>query len=179
MSSALLLHGCNRDLLIVTVGTMKPVHELTDEEFDSTVDTNLKGCFRCLRSAAAQMQTQPLNDFSRRGSIISITSVFGPRGWPASAAYSASKLGTVGMTTAAATDLSQHKINVNCISPGTVMTKATDSMPPEIMQALGRKALLGFGVPEDISGPAILLASEEGRWIQGQQIFIDGGFTIT
>lgn len=141
-------------------------------------DINLKGTFRCMRAAAIQMMKQDPLSSGNRGTIINIGSVFGTRGSPASTSYSASKAGIVGLMRAAVMELSSHKITVNAICPGFVATNMTSGLPDEVRQMLKNKHPLGFGESKDIAGPAVLLASDEGRWIQGAEFFVDGGYIV-
>lgn len=114
------------------VGAFKPIHELTDDDWDRTLDTNLRGVFLCSRGVAPQM--------IERGSgyIINISSLAGKNAFPGGSAYCASKWGLLGMSRCMAEDLRRYNIRVSVISPGTVYTEFsphTGKDPKKMLQA--------------------------------------------
>ena len=97
--------------------------KLSEDDFDSVVDTNLKGSFHCMRFAARQMIRQ------RSGRIINLSSVSGVMGNAGQTNYSASKAGVIGLTKAAARELAAKNITVNAIAPGFIATDMTEKLP--------------------------------------------------
>ncbi len=148
---------------------------MTEEEWDKTLDTNLKGQFLCAREAAKLMK-------KKGGKIINISSIAsGGAGIGGSrmAHYIASKGGVVALTEAMAVELAPHKINVNAIGPGFIDTDMTKELldDPKARQAfLARIPWRRFGKPEDIGAAAAFLASDEADYITGALIFVDGGW---
>lgn len=125
------------------------------------------------------MVAQEPDRLGERGRIISIGSVFGARGFSNTAVYSATKAGLVGATRSLAVECAPHRILVNVINPGTVVTGMTSGLPEPVESCLEQKALLGFGSTDDTAGAAVFLASAEAKWITGQDLFVDGGYTIS
>jgi NAD(P)-dependent dehydrogenase (short-subunit alcohol dehydrogenase family) len=114
------------------VGAFKPIHELTDEDWDATLNTNLRGVFLCSRAVAPQMMERG------SGYIINISSLAGKNAFPGGSAYCASKWGLLGMSRCMAEDLRRYNIRVSVISPGTVHTEFsphTGKDPKKMLQA--------------------------------------------
>jgi NAD(P)-dependent dehydrogenase (short-subunit alcohol dehydrogenase family) len=114
------------------VGAFKPIHELTDDDWDRTLDTNLRGVFLCSRAVAPQMMDRG------SGYIINISSLAGKNAFPGGSAYCASKWGLLGMSRCMAEDLRRYNIRVSVISPGTVHTEFsphTGKDPKKMLQA--------------------------------------------
>jgi 3-oxoacyl-[acyl-carrier protein] reductase len=146
---------------------------MSDEDFDSVIDINLKGAFNCLRCAAKYMVKQ------RHGKIINISSIVGVTGNAGQANYSASKAGIIGLTKSAAKELAGRNINVNAVAPGFVITSMTDAIPDKIRNEYMEKIpLKRFGRPEDIAEAVGFLSCEESNYITGQVINIDGGMVM-
>ncbi len=123
----------------------------------------------------------PLMKQQGGGHIVHIASKAGVVGEPGHAAYSASKGAIIALTRAMAIELAPHHIVVNCVCPGPVLTDMLRGVFPNAAdrEQLGREAPLGrIGVPEDIVGATLLLASHEADWITGQAIHVDGGFSV-
>jgi len=145
--------------------------ELTEDEWDRTLDVNLKGYFLCGQAAARAMVAA-----QRPGAIINLASA-AIRGAPVGVHYSATKNGVVGITRSMAMALAEHRIRVNAIAPGL-----TDTAQPRHgnsdaeVRAMGEALPLGrIGTPEDIAGLAAFLASDKAAWITGQVYHINGG----
>lgn len=149
--------------------------EMTEEEWDQTLDVNLKGQFLCAREAAKSMK-------GKGGKIINISSVASGQagiGGARIAHYVASKGGVAALTEALAVELSPYKINVNAIGPGFIDTDMTKELisDPKARQALLARIPWGrFGKPADIGAVAAFLASDEADYITGALIFVDGGW---
>ncbi len=153
----------------------KPAEEMPEEDYDKEMDINVKGVFLCSQAAARIMIPQ------KKGSIINIASMSGhavnlPQ---KQAIYNASKAGVIMLTKSMALEWAPLGIRVNCISPGYIKTQMTlatmTHMFPtwEALTPLGR-----LGVPEDLRGVVILLASDASGFMVGSDVVIDGGYTI-
>lgn len=164
------------DILVNNAGIypFKQFKDMSEEEWDRVLNVNLKGVFNFTRAALPKMIEQ------RRGKIINIASIAGAIvGFSNLAHYSASKAGIVGFTRALALEVAQYGINVNAISPGPILTPGTRGMREENFEQIRRSIPLGrWGRPEDVANLALFLASEKSDFITGQNIVIDGGYTI-
>jgi NAD(P)-dependent dehydrogenase (short-subunit alcohol dehydrogenase family) len=115
------------------------------------------------------------------GRIVHVASKAGVVGEPGHAAYSASKGAVIALTRAMAIELAPQHITVNAVAPGPVVTDMLMGVIPEPAEreALGKEAPLGrLGLPEDVAGAVLLLASDDADWITGQVINVDGGFSV-
>lgn len=165
------------DILVNNAGIMdfKPFLELTDEEWDKTLNVNLKGQFLCARAAGRVMIK------SKWGRIINIASISsGGCGiaFPLIAHYTASKGGVMALTEALAMELTPQGINVNAICPGAIDTDISKGVKEsgQLAQVLARIPKGRLGQPEEIANLAVFLASEEADYISGAAIAIDGGW---
>jgi 3-oxoacyl-[acyl-carrier protein] reductase len=156
--------GVTRDGLLV---------RLSDEEWDTVLDANLKGAFHTMRLVAKGMMKR------KQGRIINITSVVGLIGNKGQANYAASKAGLIGLTKAVAKEYATRNVLVNCVAPGYIETDMTAALPPEAGAALLSAIPLGrLGQPEEIAGAVVFLASDLARYITGQVLVVDGGMTM-
>jgi len=166
------------DILVNNAGIcqFKPFLDLTEEEWDRTLNINLKGYFLCAQAAAKEMVKQ------KSGVIINIASVAMGQvgvGFPTLAHYCASKAGIVAMTETLASELAPFNIRVNAIAPGAIETPMIDPMKqdPKIMEAmLARVPMHRVGKPEEVSNLVLFLASDESSYMTGSTIVIDGGW---
>lgn len=166
------------DILVNNAGIaqFKPFLELTEEEWDRTLDINLKGYFLCAQAAAKEMARQ------KAGVIVNIASVaMGQQGigFPNIVHYCASKGGIAAMTEALAVELAPHNIRVNAIAPGMIETPMIDPIKkdPKTMEAmLARLPMRRVGKPEEVSNLVLFLASEESSYMTGSIVVIDGGW---
>ena len=152
---------------------------MSEEEWDRTLDINLKGQFLCAQAAAIQMKKQG------SGAIVNIASVaMGQQGigFPNIAHYCASKGGIAALTEALAVELAPLNIRVNCIAPGlidTPMINTVKSDPKTMEGMLGRIPLHRTGRPEEVSELVAFLASDDSSYITGSVVVIDGGWLAT
>lgn len=164
------------DILVNNAGIypFKQFTEMTEQDWDKVLNVNLKGVFHFTRFVLPKMMEQ------RKGKIINIASVAGSVvGFPNLAHYSASKAGIVGFTKALALEVAQYNINVNAISPGPILTPGTKALGKETYEQIRKSIPLGrWGKPEDVANLVLFLASDESDFITGQNIVIDGGYTI-
>ncbi len=166
------------DILVNNAGVnmKKEFTEVTDEEFQKILTTNLASVFSLSREVVKQMKK------IGSGSIINISSMAAQYGLPKVIAYSASKSAIDGMTRAMATELSPMGIRVNAIAPGFIKTAMTevalDSDPERKSKAIDRTPMGFMGEPADIAEAALFLASDAAKYITGVILPVDGGNSI-
>ncbi|GAB5615596.1 3-oxoacyl-[acyl-carrier-protein] reductase [Faecalimonas canis] len=163
------------DVLVNNAGVTRDglLMKMSEEEFDTVINTNLKGTFHCMRFVTRQMIKQ------HYGRIINISSVVGVAGNAGQANYAASKAGVIGLTKSAARELASRKITVNAIAPGFIETDMTKDLPDKVKEESIAKIPLGYyGKPEDVAGAVSFLASEKAGYITGQVLHVDGGMVI-
>jgi NAD(P)-dependent dehydrogenase (short-subunit alcohol dehydrogenase family) len=174
------------DVLVASAGiyTGSPLSQVTDGEWQQTLDVNLTGVFLCNRSVAKYMIAQGA------GSIINISSMAGKTSWPGSAQYSASKSGVIGLTRSVAMELAPHGATANAVCPGNTKTEmvervasivapGTDMNPDEWLDTRRKDCpMMRFAEPWEIAGVVAFLASEDSRYLTGQAIEVDGGMIL-
>jgi 3-oxoacyl-[acyl-carrier protein] reductase len=164
------------DILINDAGVaeMPSLLDTSEELWDHTLNVNLKGTFLCSKSVAKHMMEQ------QSGKIVQIHSNAACLGYDRLAAYSASKGGIATLTMSMAVELGPYNINVNGIGPGSVYTElAKEYLVGDREQIeIGFTPLRRLGYPEDIAGLVVFLVSDDAAWITGQNIYIDGGYSI-
>ena len=146
---------------------------MKEEDFDTVLDTNLKGAFNMIRHMAG------LFIRAREGCIINITSVSGMMGNAGQCNYSASKAGLIGLTKSVAKELAPKGIRCNAVAPGFVETEMTAVLPEKTQEELKKQIPLGrAGQVQDIANAVAFLASPESDYITGQILSVDGGMAI-
>lgn len=172
------------DILVNNAATfdLQPILEITEDSYDQIFAVNTKGLLFTLQAVARQMVKQ-----GRGGKIINITSQAGRRGEALVAAYCASKAAVISLTQSAGLGLIEHHINVNGIAPGVVDTPMWDTVDALFAKYEHRpigekKRLVGEGVPygrmgrpDDLSGAAVFLASDDADYVVAQTFNVDGG----
>jgi NAD(P)-dependent dehydrogenase (short-subunit alcohol dehydrogenase family) len=146
---------------------------MTEDEWDVTLEQNLKPTFVCGKTVARVMIKQ------QKGSIVNVASIGGFGPLPNNAQYGAAKAGIVSLTQSMAWEWAPHHIRVNAVAPGVTSTPATDILlknDPNAFQEHFKSIPLGrIGKPEDIAGAAIYLASDAADYVTGQIIMVTGG----
>jgi 3-oxoacyl-[acyl-carrier protein] reductase len=144
--------------------------KMTEKQWDTVIDTNLKGYFNYNRAAAGIFKDQ------RSGKIVNISSINGLRGKFAQCNYSASKAGNIALTKSLAKELGKFNVNVNAVAPGMVMTEMAETIPPEFLNAAVKETALGrIATTEDVAYVVAFLCSDFARHITGVVIKVDGG----
>jgi 3-oxoacyl-[acyl-carrier protein] reductase len=160
------------DILINNAGIARDnlLIRMSEEEWDSVLDVNLKGVFNCTKAVSKVMIRQ------RTGRIVNIASIVGLMGNPGQANYSASKGGVIALTKSCARELASRGILVNAVAPGFVRTRMTDALNEEQKKKLSELIpLRRLGESEDIANTVVFLCSDDASYITGQVISVNGG----
>jgi 3-oxoacyl-[acyl-carrier protein] reductase len=163
------------DILVNNAGLTRDniLLRLSDADWDTVLDANLKGAFHTVRATIKGMMKR------RSGRIINISSIVGLTGNKGQANYAASKAGLIGFTKSVAKEYASRNILVNCIAPGFIETDMTHALPDEARATLLEEIALGrLGRPEDVAGTVLFLASDLAGYITGQVLVVDGGMVI-
>ena len=146
---------------------------MKDDDWSSVLRVNLESYFRLSRAVMRGMMKR------RAGRIIGITSVVGVAGNPGQTNYAASKAGMIGFSKALAQEVASRGITVNCIAPGFIESPMTDALSEaQKSQILGTIPLGRLGAGADIGAACVYLASDEGAYITGQTLHINGGMAM-
>ncbi len=163
------------DVLVNNAGIRKDklLMRMTTAEWDSVIDTNLKGAYICSKTALAHMVRQ------RRGRIINMSSVIGLSGNPGQANYAASKSGLIGLTKTIAREVATRNVTVNAVAPGYIMTNMVEDLADDLKDLVkSRIPMNRFGSPDDVAGLVVFLSTDDASYITGQIIGVDGGLAI-
>ena len=165
------------DILVNNAGGNVPeeLDAITDENWDRWWELNLSSCMALGRALTPQMKQRGWGRIIYTSSIMALVSKEGR------SIYSGTKAALIGMTRAQALELGPHGITVNCLAPGPFLTDLPASVLTEQEQEAfaQRTALKRWGDPTELAGPALLLASEAGRYITGTTLVVDGGTTCS
>jgi 3-oxoacyl-[acyl-carrier protein] reductase len=163
------------DILVNNAGTTRDtlLLRMTEEDWDTVMDTNLKGVFLVTKAALKPMVKQ------RQGKIINISSVMGLIGSAGQTNYCASKAGVIGFTRSLAKEVGARNIQVNAVAPGFIDTAMTHSLKEDYRDQILKKIPAGrLGDVEDVAETVLFLASPSSNYITGQTITVDGGLTV-
>ena len=163
------------DILVNNAGVTRDglSMRMSIEDWDTVLNTNLKGAFNFVQSIQRPMIKQ------RSGRIINISSVIGLIGNAGQANYAASKAGLIGFTKSLAREMASRGITVNALAPGLIETDMTSVLSDEIRKNILSKIPLGsLGHPDDIASAVAFLASTEAKYITGQVLCVDGGMVM-
>ena len=171
-----ILAECARvDILVNNAGVTRDglLMRMSESDWDTVLDTNLKGAFHFTKAFARGFIKQ------RSGRIINVASVIGLIGNAGQANYSASKAGLIGFTKATAKELASRGITANALAPGFIETDMTAGLKEELKTELLKQIPLGtLGQAEDIANAALFLASPAAKYITGQVLAVDGGMVM-
>ena len=163
------------DILVNNAGVTRDglLMRMSDADWDTVLNTNLKGAFLVTKAFNRAMLKQ------RSGRIINIASVVGIMGNAGQCNYSASKAGLIGFTKSAAREFAARGVTVNAIAPGFTETDMTADLKPEMREVILKQIPLGsLGQAEDIASAALYLAAASGRYVTGQVLTVDGGMVM-
>ena len=147
------------------------LQSMEEQAWDRIFDVNVKGVYNCVRAAMPGFLEH------QRGSIVTVSSMWGRVGASCEAAYSATKGAVIALTKALAKELGPSGIRVNCVAPGVILTDMCANVSPEVLEELAEEAPLGRnGTPEDVARAMEYLAQAE--FITGHVLNVDGGFAI-
>jgi 3-oxoacyl-[acyl-carrier protein] reductase len=169
------LAGTSIDILVNNAGITRDnlFLRMKDEEWDKVIAVDLTAAFKLSRAVLRGMMKK------RWGRIVSITSVVAAMGNPGQGNYAAAKAGLVGMTKSLAAEVASRNITVNCVAPGFVATPMTDVLSEDQKKALFERIPAGrFGMPEDVAAAVVFLASNEGAYVTGQTVHVNGGMAM-
>jgi len=156
------------------MGACKPITELTPEDFDTVIATNLRGVWLLARAEIRAMIAS-----GRRGSIVNTSSFVAEAATAGMSAYAPSKAGLNALVRTLALEVGPQGIRVNNVAPGVIRTPMSDGLSVETYQALAdHSALKRLGKPEDVAAVAVWLCTDEASFVTGQTILSDGGFAI-
>jgi 3-oxoacyl-[acyl-carrier protein] reductase len=160
------------DILVCNAGITWDgvVWKMTEKQWDTVIETNLKGYFNYNRAAARVFKDR------RSGKIVNISSINGIRGKFAQSNYSASKAGNIALTKSLAKELGKFNVNVNCVAPGMVMTEMAETLAPEFLNAAVKETVLGrIATADDVANVVAFFCSDASRHVTGEVIKVDGG----
>src|SRR4026209_1267913 len=163
------------DILVNNAGVTRDglAMRMSLEDWDSVVNTNLRGAFSFVQAIIRSMIKQ------RGGRIINISSVIGLMGNAGQTNYAASKAGLIGFTKSLARELASRNITVNAVAPGFIITDMTVGLSDQVKDTINSKIPLGrTGTPEEIAAAGAFLASPEAAYITGQVLCVDGGIAM-
>lgn len=160
------------DILVNNAGITRDglMARMKEDDWDSVLDTNLKGAFLCSKAVMRSMMKK------RWGRIINVSSVVGFVGNSGQVNYGAAKAGLTGLTKSMARELAGRNITVNCVAPGYIVTDMTEGLTDDVQEALKAQIPLGtLGTPEDVAVSVGFLASPGSKYITGQTLHVNGG----
>ncbi len=163
------------DVLINNAGIIQDalVQKMTEEQWDSVINVNLKGPFNCIQAVVPAMMEHGV------GEIINISSIVGLYGNIGQTNYAAAKAGLIGMTKTLAKELGKNGIRVNAVAPGFIHTPMTAKLPEKILEMMKEKTpMKRLGQPDDVAYALLYLASDEANFVNGAVLCVDGGLLI-
>jgi 3-oxoacyl-[acyl-carrier protein] reductase len=163
------------DILVNNAGITRDglVLRMSDDDWNAVLAVDLSAPFRLVRTLLRGMVKQ------RWGRIIGISSVVAATGNPGQSNYAAAKAGMIGMTKALAHEVASRGITANCVAPGFIESDMTAALPEARRQAMLATVPTGrFGEPEDVAACVVFLASQEGAYVTGQTLHVNGGMAM-
>jgi 3-oxoacyl-[acyl-carrier protein] reductase len=171
-AAALVEDAGDVDILVNNAGVTRDglLVRMSDDDWNTVIDTNLASCFYTCRAAARGMMRK------RAGTVVNISSIVGIHGNWGQTNYAASKAGIIGFTKSLARELGSRNVRANVVVPGYVKTQLTDVLPEDATNAMLENTPLGrLGDPEDVAGAVRFLCSDEASFITGAVVLVDGG----
>lgn len=163
------------DILINNAGITQDARlvKMTEEQFDTVIDVNLKGVFNCTQLVVPHMLE------AKKGAIVNASSVVGIYGNFGQTNYSATKFGVIGFTKTWAREFGQKGIRVNAVCPGFIATEMVKAMPENILQSIEQRSWMArLGAPEEMANVYLFLASDEASYVNGVTIEASGGISL-
>lgn len=163
------------DILVNNAGITKDMLllQMKEEDFDSVIDVNLKGCFNMCKACIRPFVKQ------RGGRIVNISSVVGMMGNAGQTNYAASKAGVIGLTKSIAREYASKGVTCNAVAPGYIQTEMTEALTEQTAQAMfGQIPVKRYGTPEDVANVVSFLVQDASSYITGEMIKVDGGMYI-
>lgn len=163
------------DILINNAGITQDARlvKMTEAQFDTVIDVNLKGVFNCTQLVVPHMLD------AGKGAVVNASSVVGIYGNFGQTNYSATKFGVIGFTKTWARELGAKGIRVNAVCPGFIATEMVKAMPENILQDIERRSWLGrLGTPEEMANVYLFLASDEASYVNGVALEASGGISL-
>ena len=161
------------DILVCNAGISVTglLQDMQEDQWDRLFDVNVKGIYHCVKAA------MPLFLQKQKGSIVTVSSMWGQVGASCEVGYSATKGAVIAMTKALAQELGPCGVRVNCVAPGVIQTDMCKAVDPAIMEELRQQTPIGkLGKPEDVAQTIVHLA--DAAFITGQVLGINGGFVV-
>jgi 3-oxoacyl-[acyl-carrier protein] reductase len=160
------------DILVNNAGITRDglMARMKESDWEEVMNTNLKGSFLCVKAASRMMMKK------KWGRIVNISSVSGVAGNPGQVNYSAAKAGLIGLTKSMAREYASRNITVNSVAPGYIETEMTELLDEKAQEQIKSEIPLAtFGRTEDVAGAVAYLVSDDGRYVTGQTLNVNGG----
>ena len=163
------------DILVNNAGVTRNGLMLTmkESDWDTVLDTNLKGAFQCMKAVYRPMMKQ------KYGRVVNLSSIVGIRGNAGQANYAASKAGLIGLTKSMAKELAARNVTVNAVAPGFIDTDMTAALPEKAREAMLASIPMGrLGQAEDVARAVAFFAGDDSAYVTGQVLCVDGGMAV-
>ena len=163
------------DILVNNAGVTRDGLMLTmkESDWDTVLDTNLKGAFQCMKAVYRPMMKQ------KYGRVVNLSSIVGIRGNAGQANYAASKAGLIGLTKSMAKELAARNVTVNAVAPGFIDTDMTAALPEKAREAMLASIPMGrLGQAEDVARAVAFFAGDDSAYVTGQVLCVDGGMAV-
>ncbi len=163
------------DVMVNNAGVLNRngrIHNLDDADWERVIAVNLIGTVHGIKAAVKTMRGQ-----AGGGAIVNTASAAGLTAWAYTGPYGATKAAVIHLTKIAAVEYAHDGIRVNCVCPGTFLSRIHDELPKEAMDAIAGRHPLGLGSADDVAGAFVYLAGDGARWTTGAALAVDGGYS--